>query len=316
MNDRTSCPACKTAVRPAGIATTRERIPVDCPNCGRYQLTRQAELGARPRLASDPEFAMILAHAIRRMQRNNEWPVVNSDLIERIEREGRLPDPAEQADNLVIWIGDMQRHPGEMIPLDYDNSRAVVGAFDAPGVRFIAKSLYGAGLVEFTNTDLLGRIGLTFAGWQRYHLMRRQSTTSPRAFMAMKYNDPILDQKIYPKFKEATREAGFDLVRLDDAPRAGLIDEQLRVEIRRARFLVADLTHDNSGAYWEAGFAEGLGKPVIYTCETGIFESRGTHFDTNHSHTIRWVENDPVDAARRLKATIRATFPEEARIED
>ena len=134
--------------------------------------------------------------------------------------------------------------------------------------------------------------------------------------MAMQYNDPILDQKIFPKFKEATKEAGFDLVRLDNAPRAGLIDEQLRVEIRRARFLVADLTHDNSGAYWEAGFAEGLDKPVIYTCEKGVFKSRGTHFDTNHFHTIQWDAADPLKAARELKATIRATLPDEARMED
>ena len=37
--------------------------------------------------------------------------------------------------------------------------------------------------------------------------------------------------------------------------------------IRDAKFVIADLTHDNNGAYWEAGYAEGLGKPVIYICE-------------------------------------------------
>ena len=69
----------------------------------------------------------------------------------------------------------------------------------------------------------------------------------------------------------AVASAGFDLVRLDEDPQAGSIDERLRVEIRKSRFLVADLTHGNPGAYWEAGFAEGLGKPVIYTCEKDDF---------------------------------------------
>jgi len=41
----------------------------------------------------------------------------------------------------------------------------------------------------------------------------------------------------------------------------------MRVEIRSAKFLVADLTDENRGAYWEAGFGEGLGKKVYYTCE-------------------------------------------------
>jgi nucleoside 2-deoxyribosyltransferase len=50
------------------------------------------------------------------------------------------------------------------------------------------------------------------------------------------------------------------------------ISTQLRVNIRRSRFLVCDLTHGNRGAYWESGFAEGLGKPAIYTCRKDVFE--------------------------------------------
>ena len=38
--------------------------------------------------------------------------------------------------------------------------------------------------------------------------------------------------------------------------------------------MISDLSHGNYGAYWEAGFAEGLGKAVIYTCERTIFETR------------------------------------------
>ena len=75
--------------------------------------------------------------------------------------------------------------------------------------------------------------------------------------------------------------------------KAGSIDERLRVEIRRSRFLIADLTDRNAGAYWEAGFAEGLGKPVIYTCEKSVFEEEKTHFDTNHMHTVLWDFFEP-----------------------
>lgn len=318
MNDRT-CPVCKTVVGPASIANApHDRIQVECPNCGRYNLLRSAELRARPLLADSPEFSAILSHHIRRMQQDNEWPRVGPELIEQIEKEGRLPDPAEQADNLVLWLGVTQRFPGGALrPFDYTTVTAVIGAFDAKGAKFIAESLRAKGLVQCdVSTVPDGWIMLTFDGWLRYDQLKRQSTSGPRAFMAMEYNDPILDEKIFPKYKSETKVAGFDLVKLTEVSRAGSIDEQLRVEIRRARFLVADLTHDNSGAYWEAGFAEGLGKPVIYTCEKGIFESSGTHFDTNHSHTILWDADDPVKAARELKATIRATLPDEARMDD
>ena len=41
----------------------------------------------------------------------------------------------------------------------------------------------------------------------------------------------------------------------------------MRVQIRASRFVICDLTHGNRGAYWEAGFAEGIGRPVIFVCE-------------------------------------------------
>ena len=101
-----------------------------------------------------------------------------------------------------------------------------------------------------------------------------------------------------------------------DRPKAGLIDDRLRVEIQTSRFLIADLTHENAGAYWEAGYAEGLGKPVIYTCEKAKFEEQKTHFDTNHHLTVVWDADNLSEAADELKATIRATLPGEAKLTD
>ena len=118
--------------------------------------------------------------------------------------------------------------------------------------------------------------------------------------------------------KDAVSKTGFEIRRLDEEKRAGLIDDKLRVEIRRSKFLIADLSDENNGAYWEAGYAEGLGMQVIYICEEEKFEQKKTHFDTNHHLTVQW-KNDPESLqkfAEELKATIRATFPAEAKMED
>lgn len=88
------------------------------------------------------------------------------------------------------------------------------------------------------------------------------------------------------------------------------------VMIRRCKFLLADLTHGNKGAYWESGYAEGLGKHVIYLCKKEIFDKEKTHFDTNHCTTVIWDSNNIDEAVENLKATIRTTFPEEALITD
>ena len=127
------------------------------------------------------------------------------------------------------------------------------------------------------------------------------------------YGDDVLERMLTEVFRPAAAEAGFELFKLDDVPKAGLIDDRLRVEIQASDFVVADLSHDNLGAYWEAGYAEGLGKPVIYTCEQAKFEATKTHLDTNHHLTIVWSNDRPGDASEALKATIRATLPHLAR---
>ncbi|MGH9894821.1 MAG: hypothetical protein ACREA0_23150 [bacterium] len=128
----------------------------------------------------------------------------------------------------------------------------------------------------------------------------------------MEYGHEELDNLVNTYFKPALAETGFVLRRLDDEQPAGLIDDRLRVEIQSARFLLVDLTHRNLGAYWEAGYAEGLGKPVIYTCEESKFED-ASHFDTNHHLHVLWNAADLAPAIKKLKATIRATIPEATR---
>ena len=95
-----------------------------------------------------------------------------------------------------------------------------------------------------------------------------------------------------------------------------MIDNQLRAAIIGSRFLISDLTYGNQGAYWEAGFAEGLGLPVIYTCKAASWAASKTHFDTNHMVTIVWDPGNPMTASNELTATIRATLRAEAKQTD
>src|SRR4029077_18337389 len=135
-----------------------------------------------------------------------------------------------------------------------------------------------------------GRIGLrlSIGGWGRDEHLRRTVVQSRTAFMAMKFGDAELNRVVSECFGPAVARTVFTLRRLTDEQPAGLIDNQLRAAILGARFLISDLTHGNQGAYWEAGFAEGLGLPVIYTCSAARWAESKTHFDTNHMLTIVW----------------------------
>ena len=159
------------------------------------------------------------------------------------------------------------------------------------------------------------RFRLSMPGWKVYEQLRRRTTSSRTAFMAMDFKNTVLSDILNRCFKPAVAKAGFVLKPINEAQPAGLIDNQIRAAILSGRFVVADLTDDNNGAYFEAGFAEGLGRPVIYTCEAEKFSKKNTHFDTNHMVTIPWDVTQLDEAASKLTATIRWTLPGEAKME-
>ena len=79
----------------------------------------------------------------------------------------------------------------------------------------------------------------------------------------------------------AVKDAGYEPVRIDRTEHADKIDDRIIAEIRRCRFLVCDFTCGllpdekaesgktaiaRGGVYYEAGFAHGLAKRVIWTC--------------------------------------------------
>ena len=65
---------------------------------------------------------------------------------------------------------------------------------------------------------------------------------------------------------------------------------------------MVDLTHQNNGAYFEEGYAMGLGKPVIQLCKQGV----KLHFDIAQKNTIMWAAEDDIPELlqKRIAATI------------
>ena len=231
--------------------------------------------------------------------------------------------PRQQFDNFILWIGANQGAPHAWISVERHALAARVGAAvdqnqDEHGLTWLLNSFSKFGLYNFRETisSQTDQYQLTPSGWERYDDLRRRVINSRNAFMAMKFDDSVMDEVLRTCFKPATQRAGFALRSLNEAPSAGLIDNQIRAAIRTARFVVADLTHDNNGAYFEAGFAEGLGVPVIYTCEVTKFKEKRTHFDTNHMLTVPWDISNLDNAGRLLTSTIRNTLPTDARLSD
>jgi len=312
-----NCLICKTKL------ITKPERPDDgqayeCPRCGKYLMSINTEKMIRGCTYNEEQIA-ILSHSIQKMQRQDSLAMINPDLIKAILKNP-LPSLTEQANNLIRWFGENTSYgiPYGISPLRH---QSIIGAKSPRGFDLVLKYLLNRKLLEGNLAGGMRSHGealvkLTFDGWEYYDQLKRGAVDSRKAFMAMEYGDSQLDKIVEEHFKPAVACTGFELYRLDQKPKAGLIDDRLRVEIRNSRFLISDLTHENPGAYWEAGYAEGLGKPVIYTCKKEKFKKDKPHFDTNHHLTITWDEKEIQKAVESLKATIRATLPNEAKMSD
>jgi nucleoside 2-deoxyribosyltransferase len=93
-------------------------------------------------------------------------------------------------------------------------------------------------------------------------------------------------------------------MRVDKKEHANKIDDEIIAEIRRSAFLVADFTGHRGGVYFEAGFAMGLGLPVIWMCRRD--DVKNLHFDIRQYNCIDW--SDPEELAVRLQQRIEATL--------
>lgn len=312
------CPVCAFPLKESPEPVTgKDALKFKCGRCGTFEIDNVFAAVLADRRKAKPEQAALVSHVIRRSQSQIRPLYLDAETWDRTIANVPLPTPVEQLENLVLWLGSIQRTPGDLWNMELGADQAVVGALSDANFFWLLKYGFDQGLLDGSMHSGGATVTLSFRGWQLLEEIRRAAPRQThRAFMAMLYGNALMDKMFSGCFKPAIARAGFELVRLDEKPRAGSIDDRLRLEIRRSRFLIADLTFGNQGAYWEAGFAEGLGKPVIYTCERDHFDTEGTHFDTNHLHTVIWSQTDVKAAADLLTLTIRTTLPGEAKLED
>lgn len=129
-----------------------------------------------------------------------------------------------------------------------------------------------------------------------------------QAFVAMWF-DPSMNEVYACGIKPAIEEAGYEARRIDHKEFVGGVVDEIVAEIRKSRFVVADFTTsresgDRGGVYYEAGFAFGLGIPVIHTCREDC--KKAVHFDTSHLNHLFWEDTD--DLREKLQNRIEAVL--------
>jgi hypothetical protein len=170
----------------------------------------------------------------------------------------------------------------------------------------ILEELSEQGLIRDGNSDMqeLRKI-LTLRSWEIIGNLQNSTIDSKQAFVAMWFDSTM--NNFYEKgIKPAVEKAGYIAVRIDLKEFNTKICDELIAEIKRSKFLIADFSGLRSAVFFEAGFAKGLGREVIFAVRKEDVDRLKEHFDTRQYNHI--VYDSTEDLQKKLYNRIGATI--------
>lgn len=323
MDNRAPCPVCRTpnATRSAAGTNTLE---LHCPRCGRFQVQTLAETQL---MNSPPAFPPL--HLLSGLCRNTwdlfgEKLLVTVDLFKswaELDKAAKLVVPrdtdlATKGDYLLRHMRRRSKTLAESVAFS-PNELAVAFCANKNELLFCLRYLVEKGWIEEDaaaarkGPPQQGQGGafayrLTPAGWAVLNALDApaQQPVAAVALSVEKEADALWTQGL----SAAAQAAGFTAVRIDSKEHANKVNDEIVVDLRRARILIADLTGQNPLAYFEAGLAVGLGKPVFWTCEESEARDKKLGIETRQAIVTTWSKDKLDDFARRLAQRIEAAL--------
>ena len=216
----------------------------------------------------------------------------------------------EKADRVLLNLAWMYKCYGVSFCIESDECRLYLPEdyMNYDECEGMIRILMDLGYVKEGNTRYTYVI--TVEGWKHIEDLKKQNVESKQAFIAMSFCDET--KTIREGFRQAITEVGYNTVIIDEKEHNNQIVPEILYEIERSKFVVVDVTYPNYGAYYEAGFAQGLGKQVIVCCKRDVFENKDgiyirPHFDISQKSMVIWdnIEELVIRLKRRIAATVR-----------
>jgi len=285
---------------------------------------RDRVLATRPRLQAllHESQAQALPTPWLQLRDGPYWPVVEDPLspigplapayVE--EFLGRWPRGiGERLDRALMNLGRLSETLGATLHLEKGKCEPLLFATNDDEARYVVEALEAAGWVKQHSRPTEVIVRLTPGGWNRVAELQSARLRDPRspAFVAMWFGDDrqaentaFMTDLFEQKVRRAIEDAGYRAERVDLVPHNDFVMDKVLGMIRIAPFVVADFTGNRAGVYFEAGFARGLGIPVIHSCRKSHFEV--AHFDIKQINTIVWER--PEELAEKLYHRIVGTL--------
>lgn len=308
-SDTAACQFCGESPFIQHFARGCEYTFYQCPYCGKYGITRGVQEEMDNDILLKQRLGMLLIE-----RRLTGYPAVILSVDFTGERDGHVwmtfreflhgfPRPDEVIDRVLLNLSNMVSYITDPISIHLED-KYVFFARDSEGMAYIIRQLHELG---FTNavSGFPGNLRIATKGWDRISSINKGLvTTRQQAFTAMWF-DPSMQTFYDDGIKLAVEADGVTkCIRIDTVEHNNDICDEIIKEIRNSRYVIADFTGNRGGVYFEAGYALGIGLPVIYTVRADYLDQ--IHFDTEHYNHI--VYETPNELLEKLRNRIGATI--------
>lgn len=304
---RGKCIFCKRNVKMDEEPST-EIYRCDCPNCGAYRITREARDDLPFVLEKNyPGKEHLVSGYLREVNDLGLKPeLITVDSLDSILSDTRVPKTIiEKLNKITCHIYRKTSYIYEELDVNLE-SPAVGYAKDKNELMSMLMALKDTGVIKTERSDNSNSITikLTLEGLKEAESICQQAVNGRQVFVAIWFDEKI-KKVFHDHVLNAIEEIGYKAIIIDMVEHNDKICDQIIVEIKKSKFLIADFTGNRGGVYFEAGLAYGLGMPVIWTCRKDHFND--VHFDIEHYNFIIWETGE--ELAENLKNRILATIP-------
>jgi len=290
-----TCPICKLnddqiVHKGSGLLARR----TECPRCKKFIILDLIEF-----IAPDSFFGPKLSAWIRdRNERYAEVPKLTTATLENLQKGLPNYGPREKQIILLQNIERKTAYPGKPVEIIPKYDIPLAWASTEEEFHYYINSLIERGFLKKRGhagpitrfSDMLFSVIITADGWDYLEQHERRIEERTQVFVAMSFSadlKSIWEGLIF----NAITKAGYKPYRVDAEPHSERIDAKIISEIKNSRFVVADVTEQKRGVYFEAGYALGMGLPVLWCVRKDDLDK--VHFDTRQYNHIVWeTEND------------------------
>lgn len=285
MNEFNRCIFCDSDV--SAHIDERDVVSYKCPICDKVKITQEAWMNFKTSYSGKGH---LFSGYLREKQFYiGKTPLIKSADLDKIIDSPEMPSEVlERADKFLLWAGYKSEYPGHGLEVTLDNDYPICYCKNAGELRKIIEFLISSGFIEKEADRWY--VSLTNSGWNKFSELKRFLPENKNCFVAMWFDESM--EGIYKNaIKRAIKDSGYKPVRIDKVEHNEKICDRIIREINVCKFMVSDFSGHRGGVYFEAGYAMGLGRPVIWLCRESDIEE--THFDTRqYNHIVYTSEKD------------------------